>query len=186
MGDIDFTLLGILLFVSSTVPMVTRRLNQPYSVGLVAAGIVLALLPFGLEMPLTSELVFSVFLPVLEAAAVAVVLSFVGRAAAVYPIAALFRGRKLAVPAAYQHLLWRGGLRGASLSSWRSLCPPPFRSAARSSRSHSPWWLFHLLAGVDDGAADAAHGPGQAGASCRQPRRGGDPSGLIGLGLRAA
>jgi len=52
-------------------------------------------------------------LPVLEAAAVAVVLSFVGRAAAVYPIAALFRGRRLAVPAAYQHVLWWGGLRGA-------------------------------------------------------------------------
>jgi len=68
--EIDFTLLGILLFVSSIVAMVTRRLHLPYSVGLVAAGILLALLPFGLDMPLTPELVFSVFLPplVFEAA----------------------------------------------------------------------------------------------------------------------
>lgn len=70
MHEMDFTLLGILLFVSSMVAMVTRRLNLPYSVGLVAAGILLALLPFGLELPLTPELVFSVFLPplVFEAA----------------------------------------------------------------------------------------------------------------------
>lgn len=70
MEDIDFGLLGILLFVSSLVAMVTRRLKLPYSVGLVAAGIVLALLPFGLQLPLTPELVFSVFLPplVFEAA----------------------------------------------------------------------------------------------------------------------
>jgi len=70
MGEIDFPLLGILLFVSSIVAMLTRRLNLPYSVGLVAAGIILAVLPFGLEMPLTPELVFSVLLPplVFEAA----------------------------------------------------------------------------------------------------------------------
>jgi CPA1 family monovalent cation:H+ antiporter len=52
-------------------------------------------------------------LTVLEAAAVAVVLSMVGRAAAVYPIAALFRGRTLHVPFRFQHVLWWGGLRGA-------------------------------------------------------------------------
>jgi CPA1 family monovalent cation:H+ antiporter len=52
-------------------------------------------------------------LGVLEAAAVAVVLSLAGRAAAVYPIAALFRGRGLALPAGFQHVLWWGGLRGA-------------------------------------------------------------------------
>ncbi len=52
-------------------------------------------------------------LTVLEAAAVAVVLSLIGRAVAVYPIAALFRGRGLAVPMGFQHVLWWGGLRGA-------------------------------------------------------------------------
>jgi CPA1 family monovalent cation:H+ antiporter len=59
----DFWTLGVLLFVASLVAMITRRLNLPYSVGLVTAGIGLALLPFGLEMPLTPELVFTVFLP---------------------------------------------------------------------------------------------------------------------------
>jgi CPA1 family monovalent cation:H+ antiporter len=55
--------LGILLFVASIVAMVTRRLNLPYSVGLVTAGIALALLPFGIEMPFTPEMVFTIFLP---------------------------------------------------------------------------------------------------------------------------
>ena len=63
MADLDFALLGLLLFVSSLVAMITRRLNLPYSVGLVTAGIALALLPLGLELRLTPELVFSVLLP---------------------------------------------------------------------------------------------------------------------------
>jgi len=61
--EIDFPLLGLLLFVASLVAMVTRRLNLPYSAGLVLAGLVLALLPFGFEVPLTPELVFTVLLP---------------------------------------------------------------------------------------------------------------------------
>jgi monovalent cation:H+ antiporter, CPA1 family len=63
MQPIDFPLLGLLLFVSSIVAMVSRRLRLPYSVGLVTAGIGLALLPIGFDLPLTPELVFSVFLP---------------------------------------------------------------------------------------------------------------------------
>ena len=68
--EFDFYTLGLLLFVASLVAMVTRRLKLPYSVGLVVAGIALALLPFGLDLPLTPELVFTVFLPplVFEAA----------------------------------------------------------------------------------------------------------------------
>jgi len=52
-------------------------------------------------------------IPVLEAAAVAVVLSLLGRAAAIYPLAALFRRSRLRLPAKFQHVLWWGGLRGA-------------------------------------------------------------------------
>lgn len=63
MNDLDLTLLGLLLFVASLVAMLTRRLNLPYSVGLVVAGIVLALLPYGIRVPLTQELVFTIFLP---------------------------------------------------------------------------------------------------------------------------
>ena len=75
MGDervqgFDFATLGALLFVASLVAMAARRFDFPYSVGLVTAGIVLALLPLGVAMPLTPELIFFVFLPplVFEAA----------------------------------------------------------------------------------------------------------------------
>jgi CPA1 family monovalent cation:H+ antiporter len=61
--ELDFPLLGLLLFVASLVAMITRRLKLPYSAGLVAAGLALALLPYGFVMPLTPELVFTVFLP---------------------------------------------------------------------------------------------------------------------------
>ncbi len=46
-------------------------------------------------------------------AAVAFVLSLLGRALAIYPLSALFRRGSLAVPAGYQHVLVWGGLRGA-------------------------------------------------------------------------
>ena len=45
--------------------------------------------------------------------AIAVMLVLIGRAAAVYPLSAVFAGSKLAVPVAYQHVLFWGGLRGA-------------------------------------------------------------------------
>jgi CPA1 family monovalent cation:H+ antiporter len=51
--------------------------------------------------------------PVLEAAAAAILLALAGRAATIYPVALLFRGSRLAVSPAYQHVLWWGGLRGA-------------------------------------------------------------------------
>ena len=44
--------------------MLTRRLRLPYSVGLVAAGIILAFLPFAPKVSLTSELtLLRIFLP---------------------------------------------------------------------------------------------------------------------------
>ena len=51
--------------------------------------------------------------PVLLDAATAVALMIIGRAAAVYPVAALFGGSRLRLPGAFQHVLWWGGLRGA-------------------------------------------------------------------------
>src|SRR4051812_50055387 len=50
--------------------MVSRRLNLPYSVGLVIAGIGLGLVPTTTAFPLTRELIFNTFLPplVFEAA----------------------------------------------------------------------------------------------------------------------
>jgi CPA1 family monovalent cation:H+ antiporter len=63
MDRIDFPLLGLLLFVASLVAMITRRLNLPYSTGLVAAGLLLAFLPLGFAVQLTPEMIFTVFLP---------------------------------------------------------------------------------------------------------------------------
>jgi CPA1 family monovalent cation:H+ antiporter len=59
----DLPILGLLLFIASLVAMITRRLNLPYSVGLVLAGLGLALLPTGYAPVLTRELIFTVLLP---------------------------------------------------------------------------------------------------------------------------
>ena len=47
------------------------------------------------------------------AAAAAIVLVLAGRALSIYPLAALFSGSRWRLPAAYQHILFWGGLRGA-------------------------------------------------------------------------
>lgn len=54
---------ALLLLVAAAVAMVTRRLHLPYSVGLVAAGIALAFLPFSPQINLTRDLLFTVLLP---------------------------------------------------------------------------------------------------------------------------
>jgi CPA1 family monovalent cation:H+ antiporter len=66
----DLSELGLLLFVSAIVAIVTRRLRMPYTVGLVLAGIGLYFLPGHLDLQLSKDLIFSVFLPplVFEAA----------------------------------------------------------------------------------------------------------------------
>jgi len=55
--------LGLILLISSLTAIISRRLRLPYSVGLVVAGLGLALLPVGITLPLTRELIFGVFLP---------------------------------------------------------------------------------------------------------------------------
>jgi CPA1 family monovalent cation:H+ antiporter len=63
MRAIDFPMLGLILFVACLVATITRRLKLPYSAGLVAAGLALALLPIGFEVRLTPEMIFTLFLP---------------------------------------------------------------------------------------------------------------------------
>ncbi|HLJ56782.1 MAG TPA: sodium:proton antiporter [Chthonomonadaceae bacterium] len=53
----------LLLLVAAFVAMTVRRLRMPYTVGLVAAGLMLALFPALGRLTLTRELVFKVFLP---------------------------------------------------------------------------------------------------------------------------
>ena len=54
---------ALLLLIAAVVAILTQRLRLPYSVGLVAAGIVLAFLPLGPQINLTKTLLFTVLLP---------------------------------------------------------------------------------------------------------------------------
>jgi CPA1 family monovalent cation:H+ antiporter len=67
---IPFDAGAILLLLAAVVAIVTRRLRLPYSAGLVAAGMVLALFTFAPQVRLTKTLLFTALLPplVFEAA----------------------------------------------------------------------------------------------------------------------
>ncbi len=69
-APVNFPLLGLILFVASLTAMMTRRVGMPYSVGLVIAGLLLALTPIGTDLSITPALIMQVFLPplVFEAA----------------------------------------------------------------------------------------------------------------------
>jgi monovalent cation:H+ antiporter, CPA1 family len=54
---------ALLLLIAAVVAILTQRLRLPYSVGLVAAGIVLTFLPFSPQVNLTKSLLFTVLLP---------------------------------------------------------------------------------------------------------------------------
>jgi CPA1 family monovalent cation:H+ antiporter len=54
---------ALLLLIAAVVAILTRRVHLPYSVGLVAAGIAIALLPFAPDVPLTKDLLFTLLLP---------------------------------------------------------------------------------------------------------------------------
>jgi monovalent cation:H+ antiporter, CPA1 family len=66
----DLAQIGFLLFISALVAMLTRRLRLPYTVGLVLAGMGVYFANVRLELHLTKDLIFSIFLPplVFEAA----------------------------------------------------------------------------------------------------------------------
>lgn len=70
MAHLDIVNLGLLLLVACVVAIVTRKIGLPYSVGLVAAGIVLSVSGYRVGIALTPELIFTVLLPplVFEAA----------------------------------------------------------------------------------------------------------------------
>ncbi|WP_265587405.1 cation:proton antiporter [Sphingomicrobium arenosum] len=60
---VDFTTLGLVIFVATLVAIATRRIGLPYSVGLVIAGFGIALTPIGVDLELTPTLVFELLLP---------------------------------------------------------------------------------------------------------------------------
>ena len=61
--ELNFQTGIVLLLIAAVVAMLTRRLRLPYSVGLIAAGIVLAILPFAPQVTLTKDLLFTALLP---------------------------------------------------------------------------------------------------------------------------
>ena len=70
MQQFNFATIGALLFAASLVAVLSRRLNFPYSVGLVAAGIAIALFAPGIAPLFGHDLIYYVLLPplVFEAA----------------------------------------------------------------------------------------------------------------------
>jgi CPA1 family monovalent cation:H+ antiporter len=61
--ELDVQTGALLLLLAAVVAMLTRRLRLPYSVGLVVAGICLAVSPFAPNVSLTKDLIFTVLLP---------------------------------------------------------------------------------------------------------------------------
>src|SRR3974390_1300780 len=61
--DLSIEKVALLLLIAAVVAMLTRRLHLPYSVGLVAAGMVMTALPFLPEVHLTKEILFTGLLP---------------------------------------------------------------------------------------------------------------------------
>jgi CPA1 family monovalent cation:H+ antiporter len=61
--EIDFNSLGLLLIVAALVAMISRRIGLPYTAGLVLAGVALAFAPIGEALPLSRDLIYTVFLP---------------------------------------------------------------------------------------------------------------------------
>ena len=60
---LNFQTVALLLLIAAVVAILTRRLGLPYSVGLVTAGIILAILPFAPKVNLTKDLIFTALLP---------------------------------------------------------------------------------------------------------------------------
>lgn len=53
----------IILLIGAVVAIIARRFKVPYTVGLVAAGIVIAILPLGFEISFSKDLLFKILLP---------------------------------------------------------------------------------------------------------------------------
>ncbi len=61
--DLGIERIEVLLLIAAVVSMIARRLNLPYTVGLVLAGLAVALLHFPFQIALTKNLIFKAFLP---------------------------------------------------------------------------------------------------------------------------
>ncbi|MEZ5346947.1 MAG: cation:proton antiporter [Pyrinomonadaceae bacterium] len=62
-AGLNIETIEIILLIGAVVAIIARRFKIPYTVGLVVAGIVLALLPLGIQIEFSKELLFKVLLP---------------------------------------------------------------------------------------------------------------------------
>jgi monovalent cation:H+ antiporter, CPA1 family len=109
--------LGTMLLVASLVAIVTRRLRLPYSVGLVAAGIALALAPIDIGIPLSPDSIYDILLPplIFEAALRIKWQPFRRELPVVLLLAFAGVGVAAAIVAAGMHLLIGWGWLGSAL-----------------------------------------------------------------------
>lgn len=63
MEGIKIEQLELILLIGAIVAIIARRFKIPYTVGLVIAGIILAFVPLGMEIPFSKDLLFKVLLP---------------------------------------------------------------------------------------------------------------------------
>ena len=61
--ELSIDRIEVLLLIAAIVAMLARRLYLPYTVGLMMAGVAVALLRTSLDVELTKELIFTAFLP---------------------------------------------------------------------------------------------------------------------------
>lgn len=136
MTQFSVVTLGLVLLIASLTAMISRRLKLPYSVGLVAAGIGLSLLPVGITLPLTRELIFSVFLPplIFEAALHLKWGPFLRDLPLNVSLALPGVAVAAATVAAGMHVLVGGAGSGRRYSASSSPPPTPCRSSPRSRR----------------------------------------------------
>lgn len=62
-NGLNIETIELILLIGAVVAIIARRLRIPYTVGLVVAGIILAFIPLGVEVPFNKELLFKVLLP---------------------------------------------------------------------------------------------------------------------------
>ena len=63
METLQIEQIELILLIGAIVAIVARRFKVPYTVGLVVAGIVIAFLPLGLQIPFSKDFIFKVLLP---------------------------------------------------------------------------------------------------------------------------
>ena len=63
MDGIALAPIGLLLLVACLIAMISRRIGLPYSAGLVAAGLLIALIPEAPQFTLSRDLIFNILLP---------------------------------------------------------------------------------------------------------------------------